>query len=103
TAREAVGCADIVCTVTSSREPVVHGAWLKPGTHVNAVGASLPNAREVDSGLVADAQVFVDHIDAALTEPGDLLIPLNEGVTNANRWVPIGALLNGNAHGRRSD
>ncbi|HEX6133588.1 MAG TPA: ornithine cyclodeaminase family protein [Longimicrobiales bacterium] len=102
TAADAAAGAGIICTVTSAREPVLRGEWVGPGTHVNAIGASTPTAREIDSALTADANVFVDSIDAALTEPGDLLIPLREGVTNSNHWMPLGAVLNGHARGRRS-
>lgn len=99
-AAEAVADADIVCTVTSSAEPVLRGEWLRPGTHVNAIGASTSATREVDTGLVARARIFVDAIDAALTEAGDLLIPQKEHATAAARWTPIGAVFNGNAPGR---
>src|SRR5206468_12537302 len=66
--REAVEGADIVCTVTSSREPVVLGQWLAPGAHVNAVGSSVASARELDTAAVARARLFVDRREAALTE-----------------------------------
>ena len=99
-AADAIAGADIICTTTSAREPVLEGAWLKPGMHINAIGASTPGAREVDSAAVAGSRVFVDSIDAALTEPGDLLVPLGEGVTDVRNWAPIGAVLNGNAPGR---
>ena len=63
TVREAVLGADIVCTTTSSREPVVSGEWLSAGVHVNAVGSSVPSARELDAamarGTLTDAQVLV--------------------------------------------
>jgi ornithine cyclodeaminase len=78
-ARSAVEGADIVCTVTSSREPVVKGEWLAAGAHVNAVGASLPTARELDSEAVARARLFVDRRESALSEAGDFLIPRREG------------------------
>ena len=71
--------ADIVCTVTSSREPVLNAQWLGPGVHVNAVGASVPSARELDSDTVAGARVFVDRHESARAEAGDLLIPRAEG------------------------
>lgn len=102
-AAAAVADADIVCTTTSAREPVLHGKWLKPSTHINAVGASTADAREVDGSAVGRARVFVDSIDAALTEAGDLLIPMREGITHAKDWTPLGAVLNGNAVGRTSD
>lgn len=79
TARAAVEGADIICTVTSSREPVLEGAWLAPGAHVNAVGASVAAARELNSDAVARARLFVDRRESALHESGDVLVPMREG------------------------
>jgi ornithine cyclodeaminase/alanine dehydrogenase-like protein (mu-crystallin family) len=78
-AREAVAGADIVCTVTSARNPVVAEGWIAPGAHVNAVGASVRTARELDSATVARARLFVDRRESALAEAGDFLIPRAEG------------------------
>ena len=94
TAREAVDGADIVCTVTSSREPVLHGEWLAPGTHVNAVGASLPTSRELDSAAVAKSRLFVDRRESTLNEGGDFLVPKREGLIGDDHIVgEIGELL----------
>ena len=94
TAREAVDGADVVCTVTSSREPVVSREWLAPGTHVNAVGASLPTARELDSATVAAARLFVDRRESAINEAGDFLVPKREGLIGDDHIVgEIGELL----------
>ena len=94
TAREAVDGADVVCTVTSSREPVVSREWLAPGTHVNAVGASLPTARELDSATVAAARLFVDRRESATNEAGDFLVPKREGLVGDDHIVgEIGELL----------
>jgi alanine dehydrogenase len=104
TAREAVEEADVVCTVTSSREPVLQGEWLRPGTHVNAVGASLPTARELDSRAVARARVYVDRRESAAKEAGDLLIPQAEGAIGPGHVVgEIGEVLTGGATGRQSE
>ena len=93
-ARDAVDGADIVCTVTSSREPVLHGAWLAPGTHVNAVGASLATSRELDSAAVVKARLYVDRRESTLNEGGDFLIPRNEGLVGDDHIVgEIGELL----------
>jgi ornithine cyclodeaminase len=93
-ARDAVDGADIVCTVTSSREPVLHGAWLAPGTHVNAVGASLPTSRELDSAAVATARLYVDRRESTLNEGGDFLVPRSEGLIGDDHIVgEIGELL----------
>ena len=78
-ARQAVEGADLVCTVTSSTEPVLLGEWLAAGAHINAVGASLPHCRELDSAAVARARLFVDRRESALNEAGDVLIPRREG------------------------
>jgi alanine dehydrogenase len=102
TAREAVEGADIVCTVTSSREPVLEGAWLAAGTHVNAVGASVRTARELDSAAVARARVFVDRRESAAHEAGDLLVPLAEGAIGADHIQgELGEVLIGRVPGRR--
>jgi len=66
--------ADVVCTCTSAREPILEHSWLKPGAHVNAVGSSVPTARELDAATVAAATLFVDRRESALHEAGDLLL-----------------------------
>jgi len=102
-AEEAVRGADVVCTVTSSREPVLQGAWLRPGTHVNAVGASLRSARELDAAAVAAARVFVDRRESAAHEAGDLLIARAEGAIGDDHVQgELGEVLIGRADGRRS-
>jgi ornithine cyclodeaminase/alanine dehydrogenase-like protein (mu-crystallin family) len=79
TAEDAVRGASIICTTTSSSEPVLHGEWIAEGAHVNAVGACTPRARELDSFAVARARLFVDSRIGALNEAGDILTPLHEG------------------------
>ena len=91
--QEAVDGADIVCTVTSSRVPVLRGEWLTPGTHVNAVGSSVASARELDTAAVVRSRLFVDRRESALAEAGDFLIPRDEGaVTDAHIVAEIGEL-----------
>jgi alanine dehydrogenase len=103
TAREAVAGAEIVCTVTSSREPVLAGDWLAAGTHVNAVGASLPFARELDTAAVVRGRLYVDRRESALNEAGDFLIPQQEGAIREDHIVgEIGELLLGVVPGRGS-
>jgi ornithine cyclodeaminase len=100
----AVENADVVCTVTASREPVLLGKWLRPGTHVNAVGASVPTARELDTETIKRAEVVVDRRESALNEAGDLLIPMREGAIPSDRvFVEIGELLSGHDRGRQKD
>src|SRR5207249_2264194 len=103
-AREAVEGADLVCTVTSSREPVLKGEWLAPGAHVNAVGASLASARELDTPAVARARFFVDRRESALHEAGDFLIPRAEGaVDDGHIRGELGDLLLGRVPGRQAE
>jgi ornithine cyclodeaminase/alanine dehydrogenase-like protein (mu-crystallin family) len=99
----AVRDASIICTVTSSKEPVLHGDWIAPGAHVNAVGASTPQAREVDSALVARSRLFVDRREPALKEPGDLLVPMSEGAITPDHIVAeLGEVVAGIRRGRES-
>ncbi|WP_242346794.1 ornithine cyclodeaminase family protein [Anaeromyxobacter terrae] len=102
-AREAVAGADLVCTVTSSRTPVLAGAWLSPGAHVNAVGAALAAARELDTEAVRRARLFVDRRESAEGEAGDYLIPLAEGaITPDHLRGELGEVLLGRVPGRTS-
>src|SRR5579864_3027564 len=103
TAEAAVAGADLVCTVTSAREPVLAGAWLSPGAHVNAVGSSIAAARELDSAAVARARLFVDRRESTRNESGDFLFPLREGlIAEDHIQGEIGELLLGRLPGRRS-
>jgi thiomorpholine-carboxylate dehydrogenase len=73
-AEEAVRRADVVVTVTSSTTPVLRGAWLKAGCHVNAIGACRPDWREIDDDAMRDSIVFVDSREAAMKESGDVIL-----------------------------
>jgi ornithine cyclodeaminase/alanine dehydrogenase-like protein (mu-crystallin family) len=79
TARDAVEGAEIICTVTASTTPVLHGAWLKGGEHINAAGSSVPPFRELDTEVVVRARVFVDSFESARREPDDIRVPIAEG------------------------
>jgi ornithine cyclodeaminase/alanine dehydrogenase-like protein (mu-crystallin family) len=75
-----VARADLVCTCTTSPEPVFDGSLLRPGVHVNAIGAFSPDTRELDDVTIRAARVVVETREAALAEAGDILIPLRSGV-----------------------
>jgi ornithine cyclodeaminase/alanine dehydrogenase-like protein (mu-crystallin family) len=80
---DARGCAaesDVICTCTTSKEPLFDGKLVRPGTHLNLVGAFQPGTREVDDFTVQSSRVVVDTYEGALAEAGDLLIPMNSGV-----------------------
>jgi ornithine cyclodeaminase len=104
TAREAVAGADVICTTTSSREPVLEGGWISPGAHVNAVGACVPAARELDTAAVVASRLFVDRRESTLNEAGDFRIPRDEGAIEENHILAeIGEVLIGRYPGRRSE
>lgn len=103
-ARDAVEGADVICTVTASPEPVLQGVWLADGSHVNAVGASQPANRELDTEAVRRGRLFVDRRESAMHEAGDFLIPLREGAIDEGHIVAeIGEVAAGLAPGRRTD
>lgn len=102
-AEAAVRGADLVCTTTSSRTPVVEAGWLARGVHINAVGSSIRTARELDSSTVAGARLIVDRRESALNEAGDFLIPRDEGAIGDDHIVgELGEVLIGSVAGRRS-
>lgn len=79
---DAATCAsesDVMCTCTNSPVPVFDGRMLRPGTHLNLVGAFQPETREVDDETIRRSRIVVDTYDGALAEAGDLLIPLQNG------------------------
>ncbi|XP_060140998.1 ketimine reductase mu-crystallin isoform X3 [Globicephala melas] len=72
--QEAVTGADVIITVTMATEPILFGEWVKPGAHINAIGASRPDWRELDDELMTQAVLYVDSQEAALKESGDVLL-----------------------------
>ena len=104
TAQAAVEGASIICTTTSSREPVLEGAWIASGAHINAVGSSVPFARELDTAAVVKSRLFVDRRESTLNEAGDFLIPKQEGVIGDDHILgEIGELLLGTVQGRKAN
>lgn len=85
---EAVRDADVVVTATSAREPILKGEWLKPGAHVNAVGASRPDWRELDDAAMRKV-VIVDSYEGARNEAGDVIL------SGATPFAELGEILNG--------
>jgi ornithine cyclodeaminase len=103
TVREAVDGADIICTVSSATEPILKGEWISPGTHINAVGSSVPFARELDTAAVVKSKLFVDRRESTLNEAGDFLFPKKEGAIDDDHIKgEIGDLLLGELDGRDS-
>jgi len=79
-AETAVRGADIVTSATISKEPVIRGAWLSPGTHVDCVGAYRPDMREADDDVIRRARIWVDTRAGALHEAGDIVVPMASGL-----------------------
>lgn len=85
-ARQAVEPADIVVTATTARDPVLHGEWLKPGSHINAIGSNWAQRRELDlAALQRCYLIATDSLEQAHIEAGDLIIPANEGLFDWGR------------------
>ena len=96
--------AEVVCTTTSSKEPVLRRDWLASGAHVNAVGSSIPTARELDTETVAVGSLFVDRRESALNEAGDYLIAAAEGAIGPDHIkAELGEVLVGKHPGREDD
>ncbi|HEX6220910.1 MAG TPA: ornithine cyclodeaminase family protein [Acidimicrobiia bacterium] len=104
TPAETVAGADIVCTTSASAEPILYGSLLEPGMHVNAVGSSVPFARELDSDAMGRARIFVDRRESTLNESGDFLMAQADGVVDAGDIVAeIGEIIAGTHRGRESE
>jgi alanine dehydrogenase len=102
-AEAAVREADVIITMTTAHDPVLRGAWLKPGAHVNAAGVNWASRREVDDETVErSAVVAVDALDQARIEAGDLILPASVGRFEWERAVELGAIVAGQAPGRPS-
>lgn len=102
-AQSAVEGAEIICTTTSARDPILRGEWLAPGAHLNVVGSSTPTAREVDTDAMVRASLFVDRRESAVSEAGDFLIPRGEGAIGDDHIrAELGEILVGAHPGRTS-
>jgi len=103
-AEDAVRGADVLVTATSAPEPIVRRDWLRPGTHVNAVGSSIPTARELDADTIAAAALFADARESMVNEGGDYLFAAREaGVGPEHIRAELGEVLIGSGDGRRGD
>jgi ornithine cyclodeaminase/alanine dehydrogenase-like protein (mu-crystallin family) len=101
--QEAVTGADIICTLTKAREPILLGEWLSPGVHLNVVGSSIATAAELDTPAVAKARFFVDRRESTINEGGEYLRALKAGaITPEHILGEIGAVANGSIRGRLS-
>jgi ornithine cyclodeaminase/alanine dehydrogenase-like protein (mu-crystallin family) len=103
-ARDAVAEADIICTVTSASEPILKGEWVRPGTHVNLVGSSYAEPKEVDSDLVVRSRYIADSREGVLNQGAEFLKAKEAGLVGDEHIVAeIGQVLAGEIEGRRSE
>ena len=100
----AVADADLVCTTTSAREPVLSAEVLEPGMHINAVGASIPSWREISPGVLPLVSLFTDRRESLANEAGEYINAVETGLIPAGLVVPeIGEVLNDDHPGRTSE
>lgn len=93
--------ADVICTATTSRKPVFSDSDVKPGTHINAIGAFTPEMQELPEETVARATIVVDQVEAVLEEAGDFIIPIRKGTLDRNRITrELGQIVAGEAQAR---
>jgi ornithine cyclodeaminase/alanine dehydrogenase len=102
TIEEAAGC-DVVCTATPSRVPIVMRDWIRPGTHINAMGADAHGKQELEPAILLDAKVVVDDWEQA-GESGEVNVPLAQEVLEPDQiYATLGAICAGHKPGRTSD
>jgi ornithine cyclodeaminase/alanine dehydrogenase-like protein (mu-crystallin family) len=101
---DAVKDADVVVTATTSKTPILVRAWLKAGTHVNAVGASQPTSCEIDPSVVAGSRLFTDRRESLETEAAEYRLALEDGLISSSHLCgELGAVLTGSVSGRTSE
>lgn len=104
TAEQAVAEADVICTVTSAKSPILSNEWIPEGAHLNLVGASSNDYQEIDMGAVAKFRYFVDFRESALNQAAELIQAMNAGLCDESAVAgELGELLLDEMPGRRSD
>jgi ornithine cyclodeaminase/alanine dehydrogenase-like protein (mu-crystallin family) len=96
----AIEGADVICTATGSTTPVFDGSRVAPGTHISGVGSFRLDMQEVDAMAVRRSRIFIDCLESALDEAGDLVIAERDGATSREHWTEIGNVITGIAPGR---
>ena len=103
TVTQAVADADIICTTTPAATPILHGADIRPGTHINLVGSAIPSTAEADTALVAKARFYGDYDEATRAQAGEFRNALAQGLITPEHLIgEIGALLLGRIPGRQT-
>ena len=103
-AEDAVSQADIVTLITSAKDPIIDGDWIKPGTHINGAGSHAPAMREIDSKTVVKSKVVCDSVDACKPEAGDFIIPVANGEWSWDKvHASLGDVITNKKAGREND
>lgn len=104
TNKECVESSDVLVVATTSRFPVLDGNWLKSGTHINSIGVSGPEGRELDDATIKKARIIVDTKDGVLAESGDLIIPLKKGIVSQEViYAELHEIVGGKKPGRTTE
>jgi len=102
--QEAVEAADIVTLITSAKDPVIKGEWLKPGTHINGAGSHAPTMREIDPESLNRSKVVCDLLEACTAEAGDFIIPVKDGAYSFDKLHgSLGDVITEKISGREND
>ncbi|MHA1975654.1 MAG: ornithine cyclodeaminase family protein [Candidatus Hodarchaeales archaeon] len=103
-AEELIKNSEIILTATTSALPIFHGKWIQPGSHISGIGSHSPGTRELDSETILRSKVVCDQVSACLTEAGDIIIPITEGiVTKEHIYGELGEIITGKKVGREND
>lgn len=103
-AEAAVRAADILTLATSAKDPIISGAWVEPGMHINGIGSHAPGMRELDTATVVKSRVFPDSLEACKAEAGDFQIPAEEGMWSWDAVAAeLGEVVAGMKPGREAD
>jgi ornithine cyclodeaminase/alanine dehydrogenase len=104
TSKECVTDSDVLVLATTSKAPVFDGNWLTKGTHVNSIGVSGPEGRELDDTTIKKAKIVVDTKEGVLAETGDLIVPIKRGIiSQENIYAELHEIVGGKKPGRTSD
>ena len=104
TVGDATATADVICTVTNAKTPILDASQVKPGAHINAVGAYSKTSREIASDLVAASRLYADRMDSILSEGGEFLLARSEGlITDSHIVGDLGGLLLGEIPSRTDE
>lgn len=102
--QEVIEGSDVFALATTASTPIVNGDWIKPGTHINAIGSHAPGVRELDTKTVVNSKIICDQVAACIAEAGDIQIPIEEGaLKESDIYGEIGELIDGSKPGREND